>query len=90
VLLDFFVFCVCFVDRCLSFFLLATVLSVLLRFTESDYPIGILDLRNLITPLVSSNSYPYAGAIGLLLSSCGKVIMTNFKSCLLSESLVES
>ena len=40
--------CVCFVDRCLSFFVvfaLAIVLSVLLRFT----------LRILITPLVSSN-----------------------------------
>ena len=35
------VLCVCFVDRCLSFFLifflLAIVLSVLLRFTDSDY-----------------------------------------------------
>ena len=29
-----------------------------LRFTDSDYPFGILDLRILITPLVSSNS-PY-------------------------------
>ena len=37
---------VCFVDRCFSFctFLLAIVLSVLLRYTDSDYP------------LVSSNS----------------------------------
>jgi hypothetical protein len=35
---------VCFVDRCLYFFLLAIVCSVLLRFTDSDYP------------LVSSNS----------------------------------
>jgi hypothetical protein len=31
----------------------AIVLSVLLRFTVSDYPFGILDLRFLITPLVS-------------------------------------
>ena len=37
-----------FVDRCLSFFLL--------RFTDSDYLFGILDLRILITSLVSSNS----------------------------------
>jgi len=34
---------VCFVDRCLSFFLLAIVLSVL-RFTDSDYPFGIFKL----------------------------------------------
>jgi hypothetical protein len=41
------VLCVCFVNRCLSFctFLLAIVLSVLLRYTDSDY-----------LPLVSSNS----------------------------------
>ena len=40
------VLCVCFVDRCLSFvlFLLAIVLSVLLRFTESDYILGIFKL----------------------------------------------
>jgi hypothetical protein len=31
------------------------VLPVLLRFTDSDYSFGILDLRILITPLVSSN-----------------------------------
>ena len=38
-------FCICFVDRC-SFvrFLLATVLSVLLRYTDSDYPFGIFKL----------------------------------------------
>jgi hypothetical protein len=29
------------------------VLSVLLRYTDSDYPFGILDIRILITPLVS-------------------------------------
>jgi hypothetical protein len=34
---------ICFVDRCLSFctFLLAIVLSVLLQYTDSDYPFGI-------------------------------------------------
>jgi len=36
--------CVCFVDRCLSFFFLAIVLSVLLRFMDSNYPIGIFKL----------------------------------------------
>ena len=38
--------CVCFVDRCLSFcpFVLAIVFSVLLRFTDSDYPFGIFKL----------------------------------------------
>ena len=40
------VLCVCFVDRCLSFctFLLAIVLSALLRFTDSDYTLGIFKL----------------------------------------------
>ena len=52
----------------LSFFLLSIVLSVLLRFTDSDYPFGIFwplcwlfffDIRILIPPLGSSNSsYP--------------------------------
>jgi len=38
--------CVCFVDCCLSFChsLLAIVLSVLLRFTDSDYSFGIFKL----------------------------------------------
>ena len=31
------VLCVCFVDRCLYFFFLTIVLSVLLRYTDSDY-----------------------------------------------------
>ena len=39
---------VCFVDRCLSFkfvlFLLAIVLSVFLRYTDSDCPFGIFKL----------------------------------------------
>ena len=37
---------VCFVDRCLSFctFFLAIVLSVLLRYTDSDCPFGIFKL----------------------------------------------
>ena len=38
------VLCVCFVDRCLSFFLLAIMLSVLLRYTDSDYHFGIYKL----------------------------------------------
>jgi len=38
-----------------SKFLLAIVFSVLLRFTDSDCPFGILDLQILIAPLVSSN-----------------------------------
>ena len=40
------VLCVCFVDPCLSFcaFRLAIVLSVLLRFTDYDYPFGIFKL----------------------------------------------
>ena len=34
--------CVCFADRCpFVLFLLVIVLSVLLRFTDSDYPFGI-------------------------------------------------
>jgi hypothetical protein len=40
------VLCVCFVDCCLSFvlFLLAIVLYVLLRYTDSSYPFGIFKL----------------------------------------------
>jgi hypothetical protein len=42
------VLCVCFVDRCLSFlyffFLLSIVLSVLLRYTDSDCSFGIFKL----------------------------------------------
>ena len=40
------VLCVCFVDRCLSLcpFFSAIVLSVLLRFTDSNYPFGIFKL----------------------------------------------
>ena len=40
------VLCVCFVDRCLSVctFLLTIVLSVLLQYTDSDYPFGIFSL----------------------------------------------
>jgi hypothetical protein len=38
------VLCVCFVDRCLSFvlFLLVIVLSVLLQYTDYDYPLDYL------------------------------------------------
>ena len=35
---------VCFVDRCLSFFFLAIMLSVPLRYTDSDYHFGIYKL----------------------------------------------
>ena len=38
------VLCVCFVDRCLPFLHLAIVLSVLLRFMDSDYLFGIFKL----------------------------------------------
>jgi len=40
------VLCVCFVDRCLFFviFLLAIMLSVLLRYTHSNNPFGIFKL----------------------------------------------
>ena len=58
------VLCIYFVDRCLSLctFPLASVLSVLLRYTDSDYSFGIFwpvcclfffGIRILITPLVS-------------------------------------
>ena len=41
----FLVLCVCFVDRCLSLSIFVIiVLSVLLRFTASDYPVGIFKL----------------------------------------------
>ena len=40
------VLCVCFVDRCLSLcsIFFWPVLSVLLRYTDSDYPFGIFKL----------------------------------------------
>ena len=52
--LNFSFLCYVFVDHWfLGFFLLVIALSVGLRITSSDYPFGILDLRLLITPLVS-------------------------------------
>jgi hypothetical protein len=52
------VVCVCFVDPCLSFcpFSLSIVLSVLLRFTDSDYPFGIFKL-------FLSNTFPKFGSV---------------------------
>jgi hypothetical protein len=46
------VLCACFVDRCLSFclFVLAIVWSVLLWFTDSDYPFGIFKLFSKYKP----------------------------------------
>ena len=38
------VLCVCIVDRSFVLFILAIVLSVLLRFTDSDYPFDIFKL----------------------------------------------
>jgi len=38
------VLCVCFVDRYLSFCTFAHCLSILLRYTDSDYPFGIFKL----------------------------------------------
>jgi len=54
VLLSFFFWPLCF----LFFFDLRVLITSLwyLRFTGSDYTFGILDLRVLITPLVSSNT----------------------------------
>ena len=55
-----------FVDRCLSFctFLLPIVLSVLLRYTDSDCPFGIfklfllkLEFNFFLNPIVQSHSY---------------------------------
>ena len=40
----FLVLCVYFVDRCLYFFFLASVVSVPLRYTSSDYPFNIFKL----------------------------------------------
>ena len=37
------ILCACFVDRCLTFFLLAIVLSVL-RFMDSNYPFAFFKL----------------------------------------------
>ena len=50
--------CICFVDRCLSFwtFPFASVLSVLLRYTDSDY-----------LPLVSYSFYSHVESTYILL-----------------------
>ena len=45
------VLCVYFVDRCLSFIFLAIALSVLLQFTDSDYPFDIFKLFHIILHL---------------------------------------
>ena len=46
------VLCVCFVDPYLPFFLLAIVLSVLRRLTDSDFPLGISKLfLNVLIPI---------------------------------------
>ena len=49
---------ICFVDRCLCFvlFLLAIVLSVLSRYTDSDYPFGIFMLSSI---QLSLNCLPF-------------------------------
>ena len=50
------VLCVCFVDRCLSFCtFFAIMLSVLLRYTESDCPFDIFKLFSLFQELLSCN-----------------------------------
>jgi len=58
------VLCVCFVDHCLSvcpfvLFLLVIVLSVLLRFTHSDYPFGIFKLFLFVTVKFPSMGVPF-------------------------------
>jgi hypothetical protein len=65
---------VCFVGHCLSFctFLLAIALSVLLRYTDSDYPFGIFKLllhmkihRNQIINIVFSHPISDGGLFHL-------------------------
>jgi hypothetical protein len=55
-----------------------------LRFTTSDYPFGILDLRLQITPLVSSN-FPLA--LCLLSGFSVAIILKNKKPTRLAESI---
>jgi hypothetical protein len=52
---------ICFVDRCLPFvlFLLAIVLSVLLRYTDSDYPFGIFKLFLVVVFFVKSITFSF-------------------------------
>jgi hypothetical protein len=71
------VLCVFFVDRCLSFctFLLAIVLSALLRYTDTDYP------------LVSSNS-PYALTNSDLLTS-GNPTLSNEQNQIIFKQVFE-
>ena len=57
------VLCVCFVDRCLSFCTFSFCYCVVCSSSIYGFwlpPFGILDIRILITPLVSSNSSRYS------------------------------
>jgi len=53
------VLCVCFVDRCLSSFLLAIVLSNLLRLMDSVYHVGIVRFSLRLHGLVKSNGHRF-------------------------------
>jgi hypothetical protein len=68
---------------------LAIVLSVLLRYTDSDYPCGIFwplcclfffDIRILIAPVVSSNSSYNISYHNMNNSSCSLLIVVSDKS----------
>jgi hypothetical protein len=61
------VLCVCFVDRCVYFcvFLLTIVLSVLLRFTDSDYPFDIF--KDLLSSLCLSFMCMFCRSLCVLL-----------------------
>ena len=64
------VLCVCFVDRCLSFctFSFGIVLSVLFRYTDSDYPFGFFKL--FLMSLLS-----FINSISTIISLQAKLIM---------------
>jgi hypothetical protein len=81
---------VCFVDRCLSFcpFLLAIVLSVLLRYTDSDYPFDIFKLF-FATTLVHRGVDPRYGQLDLekiALVFLREAVLLSTSKILLAES----
>ena len=65
------VWCVCFVDRCLSFytFLLAIMLSVL-QYTDSDYPFGIFKIFLQWSMGVDSEKEESQDCVSIILTTC--------------------
>ena len=85
------VLCVCFIDRCLSFCTFSCGHCVVchLRFTDSDYPFGILDLRILISLLAIVLSVIYDLRILITpLVSCGHCVVCHLRFTILITPLI--